>query len=255
MDFPDLGQDDVLVFVSQDLGYNDYERTSHYLSKISDEEQQQYRKFYFDKDRRLYLLSHALLRMCLAHYCGCSEHELTFGKNKYGKPYLLNDVQLKFNLSHSKKATAIAIHKNHNLSLGIDIECFNKSEDIIDLAFHYFSESECTMLKQYPAEQQLHVFFKLWSLKESYIKAIGKGLSIDLDSFSFSSLEKDIAIDHCNGDEQLKYWRFFQSPIYQEYMLALAIRCEKNIVQDMNVHTYEYLSNHSLVSKNIKYCF
>ncbi len=255
MNFPDLKKDDVLVLVSQDPGYNDYERTAYYLSKISEEEQQQYRKFYFDKDRRLYLLSHALLRMAIAHYCDCSVHEISFGKNKYGKPFLLNDSQLRFNLSHSNKATAIALHKNHDLTLGIDIECHNKNEDIIDLAFHYFSQDECSLLKQYPIEEQLNVFFKLWSLKESYIKSIGKGLSIDLDSFSFSSLEKGITVEHCNADEQQKHWRFFQSPIYKEYMMALAIRSENTIVNDMNVLTFEYLSSHNIINKNMKYCF
>ena len=55
----------------------------------------------------------------------------------------------------------------------------------LSIASNFFSRKECSDLFNLPNKEQRDYFFRLWVLKESFIKAEGKGLSIPLDSFSF----------------------------------------------------------------------
>jgi len=76
--------------------------------------------------------------------------------------------------------------------LGVDIEEIKQID--MKIAERFFSPQEYRDLMEQQVSQQLEYFFKLWSLKESYIKAEGKGLSIPLDSFSFSFDNEEISL-------------------------------------------------------------
>ena len=253
MSLPALNKNDVNVFLLKDGGARDLALEAFYYDSITVEEKRKYHKFHFDKDKRLYLLSHAMLRLLLSHYIGCSSHDISFAYNAYGKPYLLDYPEISFNLSHSRQAIALVLNQGNNLYLGIDVESHQRQGKVIDLALNFFSPKECKLLTKYPIDIQDKIFFKFWTLKESYIKAIGKGLSIDLNSFAFSSLEKNIDIIHCDSEEEKKYWQFYQSEIYQDYFLALAIRSSQDMVNKLNIQTFEYLPTVNCIEKPMTY--
>ena len=96
------------------------------------------------------------------------------GQNAYGKLYIEN-AEFCFNLSHCGNYVVASEGKREN---GIDIE--ESQVHDLELAKHFFNEDEYNKLLQQGEE---HSFSRIWTLKECYIKTLGKGLSIPLNSF------------------------------------------------------------------------
>lgn len=132
------------------------------------------------------LITRAFVRTTLSHYTLIPPNEWIFSENQYNKPEIDNeDNTLRFNISHSKELIACAITRND--AVGIDVEAIDPDENILSIADQYFSKQEIfDLLRLHTIEQRIHHFFNLWTLKESYIKACGLGLSLPLDQFSFT---------------------------------------------------------------------
>lgn len=111
-----------------------------------------------------------------------NKNGLVIRRNDNGKPYFENDDNIFFNGSHSKDLICVAMSDN---VIGIDAE-FIKERKFLDIASEYFSFKECKFLK---SSKKLEIdFFTLWTLKEAYIKNLGKvifdikdSIEIDLD--------------------------------------------------------------------------
>lgn len=123
----------------------------------------------------------ALLRYAVKHCLGVDNFGINTDAN--GKPYVVGAPGFHFNLSHSGKWVVIAYG---DTPVGIDVEEINSGADTQSIAKRFFSPDE-----------QTHVlgckerFYEIWTAKESYIKYVGKGLQMGLDSFSVLSL-KDV---------------------------------------------------------------
>ncbi|MEZ9156670.1 4'-phosphopantetheinyl transferase superfamily protein [Vibrio lentus] len=131
------------------------------------------------------------LRKVLSSYSDLMPEAWRFEYGEKGKPRLIEKQQietgLNFNISHSKEHLLIAVcqREGKSLQLGVDIEHARSSTNIDSIMKHYFSDTELTDLLKLNKEEQKERFFDLWALKESYIKATGKGLATSLRSFSF----------------------------------------------------------------------
>ncbi len=176
---PPLKDRHVNVFILKEDHAIDRHLADFYMGNLNPTEQQQYQRFHFAKDRQLYLCSHAMLRLVLAAYLNCSPPSIEFETNQYGKPKLKSKSAISFNLSHAKQAAVLAVAADPGHDLGVDIESVQDRGALQDLAQHYFSADEAAWLLQQSPAKQAELFFTLWTLKEAYIKAIGKGLSID----------------------------------------------------------------------------
>jgi 4'-phosphopantetheinyl transferase len=91
---------------------------------------------------------------------------------------------LHFNLSHSGKIALYAFA--YERKVGVDVEYVRGSLDNEELAAHYFSTYECSVLHSLPASLREEAFYTCWTRKEAYIKALGIGLSQPLDEFDVS---------------------------------------------------------------------
>jgi 4'-phosphopantetheinyl transferase len=154
---------------------------------LVDEEIERARRFYLEKDRRNWIVAHALLRSILGQYLKSDPRSLRFTTNNYGKPLVvppLTGRRLHFNLSHSGDLALYAFA--YEREVGVDVEQIRAGIDYRELATHYFSVRECAALDALPAALQEEAFFLCWSRKEAYIKARGKGLSLPLDQFDVS---------------------------------------------------------------------
>lgn len=141
-------------------------------------------QFYFEKDRRRFIVTHGLLRMLLAGYTNLPPTQLSFQYNAYGKPELASYPQkepLHFNISHTHNLIVYAF--THTRNIGIDIEYIRTDIEYEQLARRYFSPFENAELQRLPLLQRQQAFFDCWTRKEAYIKARGLGLSLALDSF------------------------------------------------------------------------
>lgn len=117
------------------------------------------------------LLEHALLDRGIAP----EDIRLTCGDQ--GKPALADHPGVHFSLSHSGQWVLCAVSDRE---VGCDVEQIRKAP--LQVAKHCFSPSEYDAVCASP-EPEI-TFFRLWTLKESFLKAVGKGLSLPLRSFS-----------------------------------------------------------------------
>lgn len=154
---------------------------------LSEEELQRCHRFHFEDDRKHFVAAHALLRNALAHYMGCLPHQLNFVKGINGKPELApqgNQPAPRFNLSHTRGMVACALTAEHNC--GIDVEGIRPMKQLDGVAETVFSTEELGCLDNagWDDASRLQVFFRLWTLKEAYIKATGLGMSAPLQQIS-----------------------------------------------------------------------
>lgn len=159
------------------------------------------------------ILGELLVRKHCADQVGISCSEVLFEKNTYGKPYTISQPQYHFNISHSGKWVVCAFdHK----PIGVDVELIKP----IDLAVmkRFYSDMEIAYVLKHPIAEQLGLFYKIWTLKESYLKALGIGIRVSLKSFSFCLESEDIQMSS-NIDEG--NWSFRLYHIDPDYELAV----------------------------------
>jgi 4'-phosphopantetheinyl transferase len=159
---------------------------------LSGEELERAGRFHFETLRQHYIFAHAFLREVLGRYCNREPRALRFERDTFGKPSLARsstaasgaETSLRFNLSHSGAVVMLAV--THDRLIGVDVEEVRPLKDMEPIARAHFTDEECAfVLRQEPSERE-GAFFRCWTRKESYIKALGKGLSIPLNSFDTS---------------------------------------------------------------------
>ncbi len=184
-----------------------------YLKYISYERRIRILKYINEVDKKRSLMSELLIRKAASDKLCIPAKKIRISYNPYGKPYIDNERYFKFNVSHSDAYVVIAISK---FKIGIDIE----KNKIIDFAIakRFFTKKEYQYINSFIAEaDKINAFYMLWTLKESYVKALGKGLSIPLNSFEFN-FDKGIHIK--NQKENIQF--LFSSTRLYEYTLSLS---------------------------------
>ncbi len=125
----------------------------------------------FDRDRFLCAKAYLMLEDMLRTEYGIQHcPEFSYGSN--GKPYFKELSDIHFNMSHCPKGVACAVSDR---PVGIDIEEIQFDEPV---AMRVFNADEYARIKECatPAEK----FTELWTMKESYLKLTGQGISMDL---------------------------------------------------------------------------
>ncbi len=184
--------------------------------------------FKFDVDRQHYQAAHNGLRQCLSRYANVSPAEWQFSYNAYGKPFIANPdyTDLQFNLSHTNGLIACAIRRDQ--AIGVDVEGHKVLSDLTALCDYSFAERERDyVFSSADSQQQQQRFFTCWTLKEAYIKALGKGLSCPLQQFSIT-LDKQqkwvLRTEQLGSNSTYcKSWFFIAIALPQAFYLALAI--------------------------------
>ncbi len=193
---------------------------------LADDELARYSQLRFPEHRREYLVSHALLRTTLARYADLPPLELRFQQNAFGKPELVGAgalADLRFNMSHTHGLAVCAVSRSGDI--GVDVEYHTENPALLEIADHYFSQREIDDLLSLPEARRPAAFFRYWTLKESYIKARGEGLSLPLDSFSFLLCDDEEAIGFaCDGEPNPEAWHFFSLRPVPDYSAAVALR-------------------------------
>src|SRR5436190_2195168 len=147
-------------------------------------------RFVFERHRVTYRFAHMALRSILSNYVDRSPDKLRFGQNSYGKPFLIaaderND-EVQFNMSHSGQIVVVAVTRGRHI--GVDVEMMRPLKDYASIATLNFTQEERAWIESVPSEYQQNAFFKSWARKEAVIKALGKGLSMPLNTFDASIL-------------------------------------------------------------------
>ncbi|MBT4162701.1 MAG: 4'-phosphopantetheinyl transferase superfamily protein [Gammaproteobacteria bacterium] len=167
---------------------------------LSIDEQDRVSKFVFERDQQRFLRSRVALRYLLASCLNCEPNQLGFSYNEQGKP-ALSGYKFEFNLSHANGLVLIAVSGGG--SVGIDLENIGHISDWQAVAKRSFSPAERTALSNQPAELQEMAFYRIWTQKEAYGKALGEGYSYGFPQFTVMSrgeadagLEEDVKNPH-----------------------------------------------------------
>ncbi|MFP2926149.1 4'-phosphopantetheinyl transferase family protein [Pyxidicoccus sp. 3LG] len=222
----ELRPDEVHVWVVEPERINDRQLLDAYWGLLDAAEREKQRRFRFERHQRQYLVSHALVRLTLSRYAPVAPAAWTFATNAYGRPEVAGEwgTRLRFNLSHTDGMALVAV--GTGAELGADIEDAQRDGETVEIADHYFAASEVKTLRALPPERHRERFFEYWTLKESYIKARGAGLSLPLDQFAFT-LEPGQA-PRISFDPRMKddpeAWQFVQFRPSERHQAAVAVQ-------------------------------
>jgi 4'-phosphopantetheinyl transferase len=163
------------------------ERLERWRGALAPDERERAARFHFERDRRRFVAARGQLREVLSRYAGLAAGDLRFLYASHGKPYLADEsggAWLRFNVSHAGELALYAVARGREL--GVDIEEVRADVEHEEIAGQFFSAPEAAALRALAAGLRREAFFLCWTRKEAYIKGIGEGLSLPLDSFDVS---------------------------------------------------------------------
>lgn len=201
---------------------------------VSEDRRQRIKRFMFQKDSIMCLLGDVLARYAICRRLKYKNNQLRFALNQYNKPHLDMPANVHYNVSHSGDWVVCVLS---NEKAGIDVEKIKKTD--FDIAKRFFTANEYLSIMSQPSDSRVKHFFRLWTLKESYIKADGRGLSLPLDSFSIDINQDLISV---TTDNELKGCCFKQFDLDDEHLVSICA-LENNFADTIqNVTTIEIIN-------------
>lgn len=217
---------------------------------LDDDEARRAGRFAFDADRLLFTVAHGLARLALSEAVpDVAPEAWRFVTNAWGRPSLAAPFErrdLHFNLSHTRGLAACVVGGHQEI--GIDVEDGARPFGGLAVAERFFAVPEVAALRHVTAEDRRDLFFRFWTLKEAYIKARGRGISLGLGRFWFdvSGPAARIAWD-AGLDQRPESWRFPETSPTPRHRLALAIR-DADAPEPLLIHRAELTIERDRVS-------
>jgi 4'-phosphopantetheinyl transferase len=164
------------VYMSRLLRIDEFKQMMH---SVSEERRAKVQSFIKPEDADRGLIGDILIRSIICSKLNMANKEIHFTVESYGKPCVAGLPSFHFNIAHSGHWIVCAVDCD---PVGIDIEEIKPIN--LDVAKYFFSIQEYRWLMDQDEAARLSGFYELWTLKESFIKWLGKGLSYPLQSFS-----------------------------------------------------------------------
>ncbi len=195
------------------------------MELLSEDEVRRGERFLFEKHREHYVVGRARMRRLLAAYTNNTARNVEFAYENLGKPKFADAIlhaRFQFNFSNSSDRGLLAITRGRKV--GVDLERVRSMKDRMQLARRYFAESEIQKLFALPEKQQSDAFFRCWTRKEAYLKAVGKGLTFPLRNVEVTLLENEpCRLLHINSSkEDASAWSLVSLRPFDGYLGALA---------------------------------
>ena len=179
----------------------DPEREWAALACLDEGELARWSRFEYSGPRRQFVLSRAAVRAVLCTELGCRNDELAFGVSPHGKPFArVRDRQadISFSVSHGGWHGLIALAPEGRLGVDIEERVERRRLDLLIEAA--LGEEETAEVTSATGSEQLHLFFKLWTMKEALLKAHGEGFRLDATAFE---IPRAIRLGETSGTLQL----------------------------------------------------
>lgn len=165
---------------------------------------QKIRAFKFPADQQRSLMADLMVRLYYSQQLNLDYRAIEYDFGVHDKPVLKGYEAEFFNISHSGNHVVVAFSDQ---TVGIDVEAIKK--DRRKIAQRFFTESEIEDMNAMPSEEeQIRYFYQLWTLKESYMKAIGDGMTMSLSSFAFNQKEAIFQLLFSKYDMD---WQFYST--------------------------------------------
>jgi 4'-phosphopantetheinyl transferase len=211
------------------------------LALLAPDERERHGRLRREEARREFLVAHALARVTLSRYAPVPPEAWSFSVGEHGRPELSGPDQaarLRFNLSHTRGMVACAVIRE--LDIGVDVESAARRVRHRELAERFFGEDEVRALRALAPESQLGRFLELWTLKEAYLKARGRGISIPLRGFQFRLSDSGpprIRFDPARVRDEAASWQLALYHPKRSHTLALAIH--RPDLRDVAIRLFE----------------
>ena len=162
----------------------DPDREERALKLLDEAERARRKRFVAAGAGRRFALCRAALRVALCERIGCSNEDLSFGYREHGKPFAVVDgvpSDASFNVSHSGEHGLIGFAARGGL--GVDLEVRAPMRDFDGIGGRVYGPRERRALAAAASSSKVELFYRLWSLKEALIKALGTGFSLSPSRF------------------------------------------------------------------------
>lgn len=163
----------VILYLNEEKPFAEY---SQLLPIISQERQERIARMAVNGDKIRSLFAELLIRYEASEQLGADFNLLEFGKNEFGKPFVIGADGYDFSVSHSARAVAFA---GVSSRVGVDIERIRRRKS--GFSERFFAENEIKFIEE--SETPDEAFFEIWTKKEAYSKMLGKGLAAGFSSF------------------------------------------------------------------------
>lgn len=203
-----LATHDTAIWCCQTHDYDDAALNT-LAQTLSPQECARAARFVRPDDRRDFIAAHALLRHALSRHDGAtSPDSWHFINGPTGKPELsgAHEPSLTFNLSHTAGFAVCAVGRHR--AVGIDVERIREMEDASAIAGRFFSPEEVAAIDELYGPDRLERFFEVWTLKEAYVKGLGRGLTVPLDAFAFGFRDGRLQFDTRVDTATWRFWLF-----------------------------------------------
>lgn len=154
---------------------------------------------------------------------GAQDHPVVL-KGEHGKPYLKDFPHIHYNISHTDGMVACGIGDKE---LGIDVERIRPFRN--NILRRVFSDAERLRMEELPEEEHSQYFFRIWTLKESYLKAVGWGITVPLTGISFEWKGDSLPVCSISGAS------FQQTMVEGEYVLSICALGDEEINFEQNL--------------------
>lgn len=208
---------------------------AHAISCVQLEEKERLGRFVFRKDVRASLVGRLMMRKFAGEYGRVPYNCVALARDENNKPVLRDASSgLSFNVSHQGNYTVLA-GETRDVKLGVDVMKLEyaggkRVSEFFRIMGRNFSASEWEEIKRPSVEsEKISMFCRHWALKESYVKATGTGITVDLRTIDFKTnsivTDKSITSDtilYINGTKQ--DWLFEESLLDSEHCVAVALQ-------------------------------
>jgi 4'-phosphopantetheinyl transferase len=199
-------------------------------SHLTPAEQARAARFRQQADRLRFALTRHRLRELLGHYLHQPPAAIAFGEGSSGKPIILHAAReeadspgedVRFNVSHAGEWALIAIARGRDV--GVDVEQHRPLDDLEDLARRFFAPAETDALLALDATMRTAAFYRIWTRKEAFVKAMGTGIGWGLDRFIVSHDEREaVALQIPEMPADAEKWTIRALPMEEGYAAAVA---------------------------------
>lgn len=187
------------------------------------------RDFRLLRDRLRTLCGEALVLQYLSERRQIDRRDIHWAQNQFGKPYIEGLADFAFNVAHDGEMVLAAFS---GAAVGIDVAL--RSPIDIHMLSRLLSSADRRELEKFSGRARLEMFYALWTAKESYLKALGEGLSRDLDSFS---LRFDLPrIQVCDPLLPGGKWHVHAWNIPVDYTISACFQGEQDVLKPRIVH-------------------
>lgn len=226
-----LDSDDIVIYTIYLPNFMDMKSDlSQFLNSI---ELKRVKRYYKEIDKDRFIIYRSILKLILAAYTKLNIKNIYLDYDFNKKPYLASHPWLHFNISHSEDFATIAVSRK---KVGLDIEYMSKDFNFTSMLPDVFSDNETKIIEN--ANDKNNTFYTLWTRKEAFVKALGKGIDEDFKYIPCLDGEHNLDFSLIKNSQN---WQVRSFDLEDDYLGAIAF--EGLPTTSVNINLYNVSQN------------